>query len=146
MNEPIMVSEVALRYLKSTGPWVTFLAVLAFIGTAFMALASLLMFAGAAFRRADPRLPVALFLLMASAYLLITLFFLLIPGILLIRYSGAISRVMGSGQTAMEDALARQKSFWKYAGIITIVMIVIDVPLMIGTFGFGLFHGTVLHP
>lgn len=146
MNEPIIVSEAALRYLKGTSGWVTFLAVMAFIATAFMVLASLVMFAVVAFGRADPRLPAALFLLMASAYLLIALFFLLIPGILLIRYSSAISRVPGLGQAAMEDALARQRIFWKYAGIFTIVLLVLEVPLWIGVFGFGLFHGAMLHP
>ncbi|HKV98163.1 MAG TPA: hypothetical protein VJR90_11840 [Gammaproteobacteria bacterium] len=146
MNEPVIISEAALGYLKSTSPWVTFLAVMAFIGTAFMVLASLFMFAGSALGRADPRLPVVLFVLLGSVYIVASVFFLLIPGILLIRYSSAISRVAGSGQKALEDALARQKSFWEYAGIFTIVMLAIDVLMLIGVFGFGLFHGTMLRP
>ena len=146
MNEQILVSESALQYLRSTKPWVLFLAVLGFIGTAFMVLASLFMFAVAALAPANPKLPAALFFVIGAVYLAMTLFFCLIPGILLVRYSRAISRIPVSGQTALEDALARQKTFWKYAGIFTIVMLVFDVLIFIGVFGFGLFHGAYFHP
>ncbi len=146
MNEQILVSESALQYLKSTRPWVLFLAVLGFIATAFMVLANLFMFAGAALAPANSKLPAALFFMLGTVYLAMTLLFFLVPGILLIRYSSAISRIPESGQVALEDALARQKTFWKYAGIFTIVMLVFDVLIFIGVFGFGLFHGTYFHP
>ncbi len=141
MNEQIMVTETALKYLNSTRPWVLFLAVLAFIGTAFMALACLFMFAGAALAPANGKMPAALFLILGAVYLVMTLFFMLIPAILLVRYSSAISRIAISGQSALEDALAKQKTFWKYAGNFTIAMLVLDVFIIIAEFKFGLFHG-----
>jgi len=141
MNEPVMVSETALQYLRSTRPWVLFLAVLAFIGTAFMALACLIMFAGAALAPANGKMPAALFLILGVVYLVMTLFFCLIPAILLVRYSSAISRIPSIGQSALEDALAKQKTFWKYAGNFTIAMLILDVFIIFAEYKFGLFHG-----
>lgn len=141
MNEQVMVSETALQYLRSTRPWVLFLAVLGFIGTAFMALGSLVMFAGAAFAPASSKVPAALFLMFGAIYIVMTLCFCLIPAILLVRYSGAISRIAVSGQSALEDALAKQKTFWKYAGNFTIAMLVLDVFIIFAEYKYGLFHG-----
>jgi hypothetical protein len=140
MDDQIMISENALLYLRSTRPWVMFLAVLGFIGTAFMVLASLFMFAGAALPLHAKTSP-TLYLMFGIVYLLMTLFFCLIPAILLVRYSSAISRIPLSGQGALEDAIASQKTFWKYMGIFTIVWLVLDVFIMFFEFKYGLFHG-----
>jgi len=42
MDKQIMVSEEMLGSLKSTRPWVMFLAILGFVGLAFMVLGSLM--------------------------------------------------------------------------------------------------------
>jgi len=146
MNEQISVSEKALGYLKSTQPWVTFIAVMGFIGAAFMVLMSLFMLAGGALMPANPKLPAMFFPVFGGFYLLLSIFFCLIPGILLMRCSSAISSIPGTGQAAVESALSRQKSFWKYAGIFTIVILVFDVLIFIGKYGFGLFQGGYFHP
>ena len=146
MNEQVMVSETALQYLRSTRPWVMFLAVMGFIGTAFMVLASLMMFAGSAITPANARLPETFYFMFAALYLAMSLFFCLIPGILLIRYSSAIFRIPSTGQEALEDALARQATFWKYAGIFTIAALVLDVFIIFAEIKFGLLHGPRTFP
>ncbi len=146
MNEQNSVSEKALGYLKSTQGWVTFIAVMGFVGAAFMVLMSLFMLAGGAMVPANSKLPAMFFHVVSGLYLFLSIFCCLIPGILLMRYSSAISNIPGTGQAALESALSRQKSFWKYAGIFMIVMLVFDVLIFIGKYGFGLFQGGYFHP
>ena len=69
-------------------------------------------------------------------------FFYLVPSIYLFRYSSAIGRFLESmAASEMEAALSYQKSFWKFIGIVAIVMFgfailgviaAIVIPLIIG--------------
>jgi len=128
---------MALGYLKRTQPWVTFIAVMGFIGTVLMVLMSLFMLAGGALMPANTKLPAMFFTVFGILYMFLGIFFCLIPGILLMRYSSAISSIPATGQAALESALSRQKSFWKYAGIFTIVILIFDVFFLIGVFKYG---------
>ncbi len=73
-------------------------------------------------------------------------FFYLIPGVFLLRYGNAITRVPDSGQSTLEDVLRRQKSLWKYVGLFTIVMLVTYVLLVIGIIVFAVVYGSMPHP
>ena len=144
MNEQIVVTENALGYLKGTSPWVKFLAVVGFVATAFMVLGGLFMFVGAALAPANSRLPAAFFPAVGVIYLVMSLFFCLIPSILLMRYGRAITDIPASGQKSMEHALQRQKTFWKYVGIFTVVWLVCYVLCIIGAIAFGFFSAAHL--
>jgi len=102
-----------------------------------MVLMSLFMLAGGALMPANTKLPAMFFTVFGILYMFLGIFFCLIPGILLMRYSSAISSIPATGQAALESALSRQKSFWKYAGIFTIVILIFDVFFLIGVFKYG---------
>ncbi len=123
MNEQTMISDTALNHLKHTSPWVKFIAVLAFIGSVVMLLMGLIFLVIGVLAPADSRMPGGGFVAGGLIYLVITIFICLIPGALMMRYSNAISCIPDAGQEAVEDALMRQKSFWKYMGIYTIVLL-----------------------
>ncbi|MDE2236027.1 MAG: hypothetical protein KGK44_10870 [Gammaproteobacteria bacterium] len=135
MSEQAMLTEAGLQHLNKTSPWVKFIAVLAFVGTTIMLLMGLV-FLVMGLGAGNPS-----FMAGGLLYLVITLIICLIPGILMWRYSKAIGRIPDDGQPALEDALARQKSFWKYMGIYTIVILVITVLAML----FAIIYGSISH-
>ena len=82
--------------------------------------------------------------LLGIVYIIMS-FFYLVPSIYLFRYSSAIGHFLDSMTEAeMESALSYQKSFWKFVGIIVIIMFIVSIlgiiaammiPLMIGMQG-----------
>jgi len=127
MADQIVVSEQALGYLNETRPWVKFLAILGFVGIAFMVLASFFFMFGMSAMPARPGtqpLPAAFGALFGFFYLLFAALYFM-PCLFLYRYSKAIAAIPGSGQAALEDALKNQKSVWKFWGILMAVMVCI---------------------
>lgn len=114
------VSDAAVAMLQQTRPWVTFLGVMSFIGSAFMLLGGILVMAAGALAPTGSAMPStalgAIYIPMAFLYIY--------PGLKLWAYGGAINRLVANRTSAdLEAALAQQKSFWKFAGIVTVVMI-----------------------
>lgn len=117
----ISVTPMMIESLRATKPWVRFLSILMFISVALMFLAGLMMMVsfsapagmrGAAF---GPALGI-IYWIFGGLYLA--------PAIFLYRYASSIQDlVQGGGDTAMEMALESQKSFWKFTGIVTLVVI-----------------------
>jgi hypothetical protein len=114
------VGERAVQLLRQTRPWVMFLSVLLFLGTAFMLLAGIglvvsgLAMGGPTFSN-----------IIGLAYIPVALVYLY-PAIKMWTYGSAISRLVISGATTdLEAALAQQKHLWKFLGIAAIVMMVI---------------------
>ena len=139
---PASLTPLAQQYLDQTRPWVRFLSVLTFASAGLMVLMGLAMLAASVFSGFVARSPagpgglggavgtglIALFYLaLACAYIA--------PGLYLSRYASAIKHLKSNGTTAgLEDALKQQKSFWRSAGILTVVGIgvgVIVIALMI---------------
>lgn len=146
------LTDGMLDSLRRTRPWVIFLAILGFILTAFMILGGIWMFAAFSLIDAMPAqqpLPrvfgPTLGFGIGAAEIVAAVFMYLLPGIILFRYGSAIGRMApGNIQVAVEDALARQKSFWKYLGILMIVLLVVYVLLIAGmivSFGILAVHG-----
>jgi hypothetical protein len=132
MSDQIIVSEAMLASLSATRPWVKFLAIVGFIMCGLMVLGALLMLVsgvpGAAPGLFGPVVAVVYLLLAAVCFF---------PCLYLLRYGNAIGRISGNGQQAMEEALSGQKSYWKFVGILAIVMIVMDVIIVIAAVAFG---------
>jgi len=64
-----------------------------------------------------------LYVVLACAYI--------VPGLYLWRYATAIRRLNTNCSTAgLEDALEQQKSFWRFAGILTLVSIVVALIIL----------------
>ncbi len=118
------VTPLMAKYLLATGPWVRFLSVMGFIGCGLMVVAALAMMAvgGLAGRGGrGPELPVPgavlglIYLVLAGLYM--------VPACLLSSYASAIKRYRYSAASGdVEAALKSQKSFWKFMGIMTIVV------------------------
>ena len=135
MAGDFQVSDNMLESLRATRPWVKFLAILGFIACALMALGSLA-FLGGASKMPGPMAgfgPV-----MGVVYLLFVLLYFF-PCLYLYRYAKAIARIPEAGAAAMEEALAKQKSFWRFIGILTAIVLVLELIFIV----FGVFLGTL---
>lgn len=116
------VPEGALEMLRLTKPWVRFLSVLGFIGLGFallggigVAVLSVLPVGGKSF---GPQM-----LGFGVGYIALALVYLP-PVLYLSRYASRIGRLLNSGSPEdLQDALKAQKSFWKFVGVLTLVMI-----------------------
>lgn len=135
-GQPGEVSEEVVNLLRSTKPWVRFLSVLGFIGLALLVLgciAILVIPIGGSMGSMSflPRLGASV------AYFLMGL--LQFPAVLFLsRYAGRIARLASSGDPSdLEDALRAQKSFWKYVGILTLVMMILYILAIVGVLIFA---------
>jgi hypothetical protein len=131
------VSDGAIEMLRLTRPWVQFMSVMCFLGAGLMLLASLSMFVMGAFAGAatsaagKPPFPFPMAML-GLVYLPLALIYIY-PGLKLWKYGASIGRMLTSRSTVdLEAALGEQKSFWKYAGIVTIVLIAFYILLFAG--------------
>jgi hypothetical protein len=130
-----MVSEQSVEMLRQTRPWVMLIGVLCFIGSAFMLLGGLAVIAMGALASAGAKsaAPMALGLVyipLSGLYIY--------PGLKLTKYGGTIGRLLQSRASAdLDAALEQQKSFWKFAGITTIIMIVLYILFFIGMMAVG---------
>lgn len=146
MDGQIAVSENMLGSLKDTTPWVKFLSSVCFVVAAFVFLGGIITFAGFSLAPAGSKYPGFIGPIAGVLEIVMAGFFYLIPGVFLLRYGNAITRIPASGQAAMEDALRQQKSLWKYVGIFTIVLLAFYVVCIIGLIIFAIIYGSMQHP
>ena len=125
-------SPVAVQ-LQRTQPWVRFLAIMGFIIAGFMVLFGLVVgAAGAATGNYQTLGIMVLYPIMGVVYVF--------PSIFLLRYADRIKTFVASGQEQdLAGALDAQRSFWKFAGVLTIVSIVMSlvfvaIAVMVGVF------------
>ena len=129
--EPAQVSAMAVDLLRQTKPWVTFLSVMGFIASAFMLLAGLFMMVAGAMVPKNAGTPFSPALL-GVIYLPLALVYIY-PSLKLWSFSRAIGNLTGQPSTLnLEAALAQQKSFWKFSGILTIVLMVVYALFFVG--------------
>ncbi len=145
MDKQIMVSEEMLGALRSTRPWVMFLAILGFVVLAFMILGSLFLIVVGNVMTHQANMPAFFGPGIGVVELLLALVYLF-PCLYLLRYGIAIGNIPGSGQDAMEQALKQQKSFWKFMGILMIILLALYVLIFIGAIAFGVMFGVSHHP
>lgn len=113
------------KSLRATRPWTRLLSVLGFIGTGLMVLAGLGVIVGESFIPVSEKTPPLVF--MGILYTLSSVFYL-VPSIWLSKFSTAVSVFLKSGDAIeLGKAIAYQKSFWKFIGILTVVSIALIV-------------------
>ena len=113
------------KSLRATRPWTRLLSVLGFIGTGLMVLAGLGVIVGKSFIPVSEKAPPLVF--MGLFYILASVFYL-VPSIWLSKYSTAISAFLKAGDAIeLGKAIAYQKSFWKFIGILALVSIALTV-------------------
>jgi hypothetical protein len=117
------------KSLRATWPWTRLLSVLGFIGTGLMVLAGLGVIVGESFIPISDKTPPLVF--MGLFYILASVFYL-VPSIWLSKYSTAISAFLKAGDAIeLGKAMAYQKSFWKFIGILALLSIVLTVLVVI---------------
>jgi len=137
---PGIVDPQAVQALQGTKPWVRLCSVMGFISTGFMLVIALIMLLGGAFMPTQKQaFPFAGFqFVMGLLYAAMGILYLF-PSIKLWKYGSSIVRLMGSGSNAdLIEALEQQRSFWKFVGIMILVMIALYVLAIIGALGFAM--------
>lgn len=129
------VSTLSLDYLRQTRPWVKLISVMVFIGAALMLIIALLAIGGGSLMQGitgDSGVPVAALgvLYLAIAFLYIA------PAVYLWRYGKAIGALADSRRVRdLEEALGHQKSFWRFVGICTAVVLVLYAVALVFVIG-----------
>lgn len=122
----VATTPKTVAMLRQTKPWVRFMSILMFIGAAFTIIFSAVVgVTGIANGEAA-------FLLFMILYLLMALLFYIFPAVFLFRYANRIRDFMAQGLSEnLDAALEAQKSFWKYVGILALVVLCIYAAILI---------------
>lgn len=118
----VPVTPLMVDHLRATKPWVRLISVIMFILAGLIFLGGFLMLfmpspAGMRGFGVGPIVGIIYFL-MGGLYLF--------PAYFLHQYASSINDFLrGGGDSAMENALGSQKSFWRFSGILTLVIICI---------------------
>ena len=124
---PAGVTNTMIDAMRGTKPWVLLIGIVLFISAAFMLLATLGMVGAGALGMAEMGAESGMLLGIGAMYALMGIIYILM-GVYLIKYSSAIGRLLQSVSVIdLEEALISQRKFWKIAGIITAVMLVLMV-------------------
>ena len=110
--------------MRGTKPWVLLIGILLFVGAAFSVIGGVGVMAGSAMiGAARGGASASFFVGMGAIYLVAAIIYIFL-GLYLVRYSGAIGRLLNAGQASdMEEALQHQRKFWRLAGIMAVIMI-----------------------
>jgi len=133
------VSPGVVEVLRQTKPWARFLAVLGFIGMGFMLLASVAMLAlGSSLGRG---LPAGFGVGMMLVYVVMA--GIQLPAVLFLnRYASRIGSLMDSHAPAdLQEALSAQKSFWRYIGILSLIVMCVYILIFVIAVGAGALRG-----
>ncbi len=127
------ITDTMLVQLRATRPWVLLVAVVLIIFAVFMLLGTAgIILAGVAMSMGGEAAgaPMAIFLVIGAIYGVGAITYMLM-GIYLAKYSSAISTAVTTGHAQdMTQALEQQRKFWKVAGIVTLIMLLITVVWM----------------
>jgi hypothetical protein len=117
---PEAASDAVVKLLAQTRPWVRRMAIFAFVGIGLFVLLIVVM------GTLGERLGAGKVAASAFIPLLAVMLFYVPPALFLWGYASSIKQLQtGGGQTALENALRSQKSFWKYVGIFSTVIMVL---------------------
>lgn len=132
------ITQNMIEALRGTKGWVLLMGILLFIGAGFMALTGAMMLIGGAATSEVPGGGAAV-AGMGVGYLLFALLYLF-PGLYLVRYSSAIGRLLASGQGHdLERALDSQRRFWRFVGVLALVMMGVAVIGILAAIAFPMF-------
>lgn len=144
------ITPLMVEHMQGARPWIRLLSILCFVGAGFMVLAAGVMFLGglvglAASRSRSPGAELVgplgglMYLFMAGFYVF--------PGVLMHRCASAIdSFVTMPSSLSLEDALDKNRSYWKACGIMALVMIGLFVLMFVGAIVVGVAAGVAAKP
>jgi|SRR5215213_964317 len=118
----VPVTPLMVEHLRATKPWVRLISVIMFISVGLMFLGGLAMMF----------IPTPVGMRGVGIGPIIGIFYFIFGGLYLFpayflhQYASSIQDFLqGGGDSAMENALGSQKSFWRFVGILTLVIICI---------------------
>jgi len=121
------ITTFMVEAMRRTKPWVLLIGIVLIISAAFMILATFGIFAASTMSLGDEGPGAGAMLGIGGMYAIMSIMYLML-GIYLFKFSSAIGRlVLISSVVNMEDTLDSQRKFWKLAGILTAVMLVVMV-------------------
>lgn len=142
------VTQGVMLQLQKTKPWVRFMSVMMFIGAGLMLVVGLIMgIAGGAGAMTgnNNALGAGVGMGIAVGYSLLSVLYIF-PALKLWKYADRIRDLLGSRQIIdLEKALNEQRVFWKFVGVMMIVIFVLYfVAAIIGAavVGFGVFKAS----
>lgn len=116
------VLNYIMNSLRATKPWTRLLSILGFIGTGLTVIVGLGIILGRDFLPMPTDAPPLIFV---GVFYILTSALYLVPSIWLSKYSSAIASFLKGGDSVqLGNAIAYQKSFWKFVGILVLVSIV----------------------
>jgi hypothetical protein len=117
------VTPAGKQALKSMSRWMRFMAVLGFIGCATLLLSGLMMMLGSSLL-SNSNLPFAVPTKGKGFSYLVIAVLIFFPYLFLNRSCNAINNALMSGNNEeLEAGLINMKSYWKYMGIFTIIIL-----------------------
>jgi type II secretory pathway pseudopilin PulG len=127
MNGTETLTPAMLDALRQTKPWARFLSIVGFVVVALMIAAGIGVAAVGVFMEGASRR--GLFYVLPVLYIVLGVLYFF-PALYLFRYAGAIGDALAlpSKSEAVERALRLQKSFWKFMGILAMVMMLFYIP------------------
>ena len=118
------VSQEVIDKLAGTKPWVTLIAVLFYISAGFMILGGVIMMAAGG--AIDAAAGGASFIgagVLGFIYIVSALLYFL-PALYLSRYGSRINALVNNPEESqLVEAMEQQRKFWKFAGILCIIML-----------------------
>jgi hypothetical protein len=125
------VTKVTKTNLKTTSSWTEILSIFNFIGAGFLALTGIALIAVAGFM---PDLEYGYMsytpdiILFAGILYLVMGIILFFPALYLFRFSQKMNKALSKEDTpTMDEAFKNMKSYWKFSGILYIIMVALCV-------------------
>lgn len=135
----MILSEEALFYLQTGAKWAKFLAVIGFVGCVIMVLVGL--FAGSMFASLRGTMPGYSTSITQSMGAFMSIFYVafallyFFPSLYLYQFAKLTQKaIMFSNSLEITSALGKLKSFFKFIGILIIVILSLYVLILIGVF------------
>jgi Na+/melibiose symporter-like transporter len=126
-NESAGITTAMLEALRKTKGWVMLVGIMLFLAAAFTILAALVMIFAGNMLGANNTMPKGATVAMGAFYFVFAVVYGAL-GFYLVKYSGAISRLIGDASSAsMEIALQYQQKFWRLAGVMVLLFVVLFV-------------------
>ena len=133
-EKDLQLLEAAKEHVISTGKWMKFLAILGCIGAVFMILCGIcvMAFSGVMDFGFYPVPGGSFITIFMGIFYLIMAGLYIYPIICLLRASKAAQMAVEmNSNEQMVEFLSNNKSFWKFCGILTIVMLALSVLMLI---------------
>lgn len=120
-------TSTVIELLSQTRPWVLFLSIVAFICSGLMVVGGFI--GGLAMLALGSRGGGGLVIMVVYPIIGLVYFF---PALYLFRFSQSIRDLRDSHDVAhLENALSAQKSFWRFAGIVTAVVLTLYAAIIV---------------